>query len=166
MWKKHRLAMAAIFALGVGTQALPAQARFVCIVTDQPRSCEGNCRWLLDKPDASEVSFWLALATNGAYGSVNKFPYPISSCKVTPSAKAPGWCRMTICGHMEDLYTPRRPLQRVTQPTPKPKVGPPGPGLLEGDGGFTRQGPAATGTPLGTGTSSPRAPSADSLRVR
>jgi hypothetical protein len=102
----------------------------------------------------------------------------VTSCEGTNSAGyAPnGWqpCTMRICVTADLPVQPRSDQAHMARPTipplrvvPKPKVGPPpqpllsatgssagtnralGAGLLDGDGGFTRAGPAAAGSPLG-----------------
>jgi hypothetical protein len=84
-------------------------------------------------------------------------PYIITSCKATPSPDIPGACRITACGTIlapQDTLRSTHKTNAVDKRvlTPKPHAGPPlpgplGPGLVEGDGGFARQGPAGTGTP-------------------
>jgi hypothetical protein len=83
-------------------------------------------------------------------------PLRITSCKASATA---GGCRITACGPVPTRYDVLRTRNtdaignRVL--TPKPKVGPPGPGLMEADqGGFVRQAPSATGTPLKSGAPS------------
>ena len=97
----------------------------------------------------------------------------LTSCQASQGSSSDS-CVVTVCGVMTTPFAPKPHhnaggLLRVTQPTPKPKVGPPAPGLLapgllESDTGFVRQGPSATGTPAGTGGGA-RAP-ADGSRLR
>jgi len=70
------------------------------------------------------------------------------------------YCQVTICGFLQTA-TPR--TMRIPPPdlgranTPPPRFKTPAPGLLEGDAGFSRNAPSATGTPIapttGGGTS-------------
>jgi hypothetical protein len=76
-------------------------------------------------------------------------PLKITSC--SGQTIGIGMCRWTICGPVPTA-DPRQPLHpaklpKVDSPVPGPHIGPTQPGLLEGDGGFARQGPAGTGTP-------------------
>jgi hypothetical protein len=88
--------------------------------------------------------------------SASPKPFRITSCKASATA---GGCRITACGPVLTPYDVLRTRNtdaidnRVL--TPKPKVGPPGPGLVESDqGGFVRQAPSAIGTPLRSGAPS------------
>ena len=84
----------------------------------------------------------------------------LTSCKASEGSGSNS-CIVTVCGVMNAPFAPKpgRSL-RITQPTPKPKVGgPPLQGLLESDTGLVRQGPAATGKAI-SGSGGARAPSA------
>jgi hypothetical protein len=145
-------------------------------------SCELICsRWLPENP-AGFSYVWNQTNCDGNVSSVNKdtcktnSPHTvmkkITSCRVDPGITDSSDCVVTICGVVDAPFRTRSVNPpRVTQPAPKPKPGPPAARLLEGgplesgSGGLLRQGPAATGTPIGTGGGAPpRAPSIDSLR--
>jgi hypothetical protein len=157
MNKHLHLALAATFALGMVAHAPPAEARNICKIIDVFRDasdCERRCREIMNTPAKERVAKWWN--TSFYPHDVTETPWQIFSCKVTPSPEFQGACRMTFCGPVHDVYEPlRKKSPRIAQPQPKPKVGPPGPGLLERDqGGFTRQAPSAIGTPLRSGAPS------------
>jgi hypothetical protein len=151
----------------------PASARQDCRFVDfgaQPVSyCQQVCRttplndWLArwtprpDKPPPSGSTD----RPRSPPQSTNDRPRPvrITSCKATQSPDVPGACRITVCGLVltpQDMIRSTRTIDKRVL-TPAPKIGPPSPelrakGLLDGNGGFSTQNPAATGKPNAIGS--------------
>jgi len=92
---------------------------------------------------------------------VKNKPKKVVSCTVEKydSGKNPDsqwavpYCAVKVCGvlyvrtPLENARIPGPDFSRYTR-APAPRIGPPAPGLLEGDSGFSRNAPSATGTPI------------------
>jgi hypothetical protein len=140
-----------------------AQCEYICNfeLPKNPRDFRYIWRATECIPDAPAVNKETC-RTNSHYNIMKK----VTSCRAGP-ASTPDSCIVTVCGDVDSRFVPKPdapPAAHVTQPTPKPKVGQPAPGLLESDTGFVRQGPAATGAPVGPGGGT-RAPSSDGPRL-
>jgi hypothetical protein len=114
--------------------------------------CTGLCKKI---PAKSWLRAWNDASASSIDPAQPRPPRPlkITSCRGVMIAIS--ICRWTICGPVPTV-DPRQPLHptklpKVNSPVSGPHVGPPQPGLLEGDGGIVQPGPATTGTPGGTG---------------
>jgi len=151
--------------LAVVTSAEVAAARQACRSVDfagqGPRYCWDLCRMT---PEDTWLAGWQPRPQNRPCDRTSSRtncppppdpvpqPWKITSCKVKV---IPGGCEITVCGPVASVQdTLRRPSNttfgnRVL--TPKPRVGPPPPELLQDESPLSHNAPSAIGTPLGTG---------------
>ena len=166
--------LAAMLVAATGGLVAPARAGQICrtITMTHPRGPFGNdcvelCQTILRPGQTNGRKGWWNLAAgsgqfvsgpvSGAPGDINNAPTDITSCNATVSIIAAsgivGACTLTMCGPTASVgrKKPRPNLDLSRYTIPIPHIGPVSPGLLESDGGFSRQGPSAVGTPLGAG---------------
>jgi hypothetical protein len=161
--------------------SLVLPARIICQTTGDYLAgwCEENCkknskqRWFesiygavcmpeLGWPTCPPGSASL-VASNGKTCCPQERLRTITSCTPVPSPNGADLCRVKLCGPADEMTRQKarkaRNLDTDRYIVPAPRIGPPQPGLLERDSGFTRQAPGSVGTSLGTG-----APSAPNVR--